>query len=150
VEIADGQRFGLYNLRPSLSNWLVNKAKVEPKTVQGILRYAKIQTILALCTQEDSHETRAAQGEFLKAVADMLEPINTLLEVGMASIRSFRTIASAQDAEGNFIAEWEAVFGGTYATGKAIRWRTVRAWKSRRVIAERIESLPSSEPAVGR
>ena len=43
VQIADGQHFGLHNLRHSLSNWLV-KAKVEPKTVQGILRHSKIQT----------------------------------------------------------------------------------------------------------
>src|SRR5207244_6361841 len=42
VHIEDGQKFGLHNLRHSLSNWLVNKAKVEPKTVQGILRHAKI------------------------------------------------------------------------------------------------------------
>jgi integrase len=68
VQIADGQRFGLHNLRHSLSNWLVNKAKVEPKTVQGILRHSKIQTTLDLYTQEDSDETRAAQGEFLNAV----------------------------------------------------------------------------------
>jgi len=68
VTIADGQRFGLHNLRHSLSNWLVNKAKVEPKTVQGILRHSKIQTTLDLYTQEDSDETRAAQGEFLNAV----------------------------------------------------------------------------------
>ena len=68
VHIEDGQRFGLHNLRHSLSNWLVNKAKVEPKTVQGILRHAKIQTTLDLYTQEDSDETRAAQGEFLNAV----------------------------------------------------------------------------------
>lgn len=68
VQIADGQRFGLHNLRHSLSNWLVNKAKVEPKTVQGILRHSKIQTTLDLYTQEDSDETRAAQGEFLSAV----------------------------------------------------------------------------------
>ncbi len=46
----------------------MNKAKVEPKTVQGILRHAKIQTTLDLYTQEDSDETRAAQGEFLTAV----------------------------------------------------------------------------------
>ena len=46
VQIEDGQRFGLHNLRHSLSNWLVNKAKVEPKTVQGILRHSKIQTTL--------------------------------------------------------------------------------------------------------
>jgi integrase len=68
VPIENGQRFGLHNLRHSLSNWLVNKAMVEPKTVEGILRYSKIQTTLDLYTQEDSDETRAAQGEFLNAV----------------------------------------------------------------------------------
>jgi integrase len=68
VAIEKGQRFGLHNLRHSLSNWLVNKAKVEPKTVQGILRHAKIQTTLDLYTQEDADETRAAQGAFLAAV----------------------------------------------------------------------------------
>ncbi|HKV60770.1 MAG TPA: site-specific integrase [Candidatus Acidoferrum sp.] len=68
VHIEDGQRFGLHNLRHSLSNWLVNKTKVEPKTVQGILRHAKIQTTLDLYPQEDSDETRAARREFLNAV----------------------------------------------------------------------------------
>jgi integrase len=68
VAIAGGQRFGLHNLRHSLSNWLVNKAKVEPKTVQGILRHSKIQTTLDLYTQSDGDETRAAQGQFLDAV----------------------------------------------------------------------------------
>jgi integrase len=68
VQIEDGQRFGLHNLRHSLSNWLVNKAKVEPKTVQGILRHSRIQTTLDLYTQEDSDDARAAQGEFLRAL----------------------------------------------------------------------------------
>jgi len=68
VQIQDGQRFGLHNLRHSLSNWLVNKAKVEPKTVQGILRHSRIQTTLDLYTQEDSDEARGAPGKFLKAV----------------------------------------------------------------------------------
>jgi integrase len=68
VNIEDGQRFGLHNLRHSLSNWLVNKAKVEPKTVQGILRHAKIQTTLDLYTQDDGDEARAAQGEYLTAL----------------------------------------------------------------------------------
>ena len=36
--------------------------------MQGILRHNKIQTTLDLYTQEDSDETRAAQGEFLTAV----------------------------------------------------------------------------------
>jgi integrase len=68
VLIENGQRFGLHNLRHSLSNWLVNKAKVEPKTVQGILRHSRVQTTLDLYTQEDSDEALAAQGPFLKAV----------------------------------------------------------------------------------
>ena len=68
VRIEDGQRFGLHNLRHSLSNWQANKAKVEPKTVQGILRHSKIQTTFELYTQEDSDETRAAQGECLSAM----------------------------------------------------------------------------------
>ena len=68
MHIEDGQRFGLHNLRHSLSNWLVNKAKVEPKTVQGILRHAKIQTTLDLYAQNDGDETRAAQGEYLTAL----------------------------------------------------------------------------------
>jgi integrase len=68
VAIAEGQRSGPHNLRHSLSNWLVNKAKVEPKTVQGILRHSKIRTTLDLNTQEDGDETRAAQGQFLEAL----------------------------------------------------------------------------------
>jgi len=68
VSIAPGQRFGLHNLRHSLSNWLVNAGKVQPKTVQGLLRHSKIQTTLDLYTQSDDDETRAAQGRFLNAV----------------------------------------------------------------------------------
>jgi len=75
VQIEDGQRFGLHNLRHSLSNWLVNKAKVAPKTVQGILRHSRIQTTLDLYTQEDSDEARAAQGEFLKALGMSSEQV---------------------------------------------------------------------------
>ena len=66
VQIENGQRFGLHNLRHSLSNWLVNKAKVEPKTVQSILRHSRIQTTLDIYTQGDGDATRAAQGAFLK------------------------------------------------------------------------------------
>ena len=64
--IKDGKRFGLHNLRHSLSNWLVNKAKIEPKTVQGILRHSKIQTTLDLYSQEHTgrqrRNTRGAGG----------------------------------------------------------------------------------------
>ena len=75
VQIADGQRFGLHNLRHSLSNWMVNKAKVEPKTVQGILRHSKIQTTLDLYTQEGADEARAAQGEYLMALGLATETV---------------------------------------------------------------------------
>jgi len=47
---------------------MVSKAKVEPKTVQRILHYAKIQTTLDLYTQEGGDETLAAQGEYLTAL----------------------------------------------------------------------------------
>ena len=68
VKIAPGQRFGLHNLRHSLSNWLVSKAKTDPKTVQGLLRHANIKTTLQLYARADREETRAAQGAFLTAV----------------------------------------------------------------------------------
>jgi hypothetical protein len=79
-------------------------------------------------------------------MAAALEPMHTLLEMGLASIASFRVTANAQDAEGNFATDWETVLGGAYSTGAAVRWRTVRAWKSRKVIAERIEDLPYPKP----
>jgi len=48
---------------------LLNKATIKAKTVHGILRDSKIQTTLDLYTQqEESDETRAAQGEFLSTV----------------------------------------------------------------------------------
>jgi hypothetical protein len=81
-----------------------------------------------------------------RRVADVLEPINTLLEMGLASIVFFRPTARAQDTEGNFITEWETALGGAYSTGRLVRWRTVRAWKNRMVIAERIGDLPSPKP----
>jgi integrase len=68
VVIPDGHRWGLHNLRHSLSNWLVNKAKENPKTVQGILGHARIQTTLDLYADEDLDEMIAAQEKFLDAV----------------------------------------------------------------------------------
>jgi len=50
------------------SNGLVNKAKVQPKTVQVILRHLQIRTTLYVYAQEDSDEARAAPGEFLQAL----------------------------------------------------------------------------------
>src|SRR5580704_731169 len=68
VPSPDGHRWGLHNLRHSLSNWLVNKAKANPKTVQGILGHSRIQTTLDLYTDEDLDEMIAAQDKFIDAV----------------------------------------------------------------------------------
>ena len=68
VTIPDGHRWGLHNLRHSLSDWLVNKAKENPKTVQGILGHSRIQTTLDLYTDEDLDEMIAAQEKYLDAV----------------------------------------------------------------------------------
>ena len=51
----------------------------------------------------------------------MLEPIHTLVEMGMAIVETIRVTASLIDAEGNSISDCEAVLGGTYSTGIAIR-----------------------------
>jgi integrase len=59
VKIEPGQRLGLHSLRHSLSRWLVNKTKVDPKTVQSILRHSRIQTTLDLYTQADGDESMA-------------------------------------------------------------------------------------------
>ncbi len=56
------------DLRHSLSTWLVNKGKVDPKTVQGILRHSDIRTAMNLYTQDDRDEKQSAQGAFLDAV----------------------------------------------------------------------------------
>ena len=68
VVLAKGRRFALHNLRHGLSTWLVNKGKVDPKTVQGILRHSDIRMTMNLYTQDDRDEKQAAQGAFLDAV----------------------------------------------------------------------------------
>jgi len=59
--LAKGQRFGLHNLRHNLSTRLVNKGKVEPNTVQGMLRHSDSRTAMNLYMQDDRDEKQAAQ-----------------------------------------------------------------------------------------
>jgi len=99
-------------------------------------RFYSEDFVLWLGTEEANGRSAAFQ-----RMAEVLEPFNTLFEMGLASIESFHATAEVQDAEGNFITEWETVLGGSYATRTAVRWRTVRAWKRGVVIAERIEGL---------
>ena len=104
-------------------------------------RFYSDDFVLWLGTEELDGKSAA-----FERLAETLEPIYTLLEMGMAFVESFRVTATFEDDEGNFVTDWEAVLGGTYSTGIALRWRTVRAWKNRMVIAERIEELRSPNP----
>ena len=70
VKIPDGYRFGLHNLRHSLSNWLVNTTHVNPKTVQEMLRHSKVQTTLDLYVQGDNDNKINAQDEFCGSFVD--------------------------------------------------------------------------------
>jgi site-specific recombinase XerD len=45
-----GQRFGFHNFRHSLATFLVNRGK-DVKTIQGLLRHAKVTTTLDLYSQ---------------------------------------------------------------------------------------------------
>jgi integrase len=58
-------RFGFHNFRHSLATALV-RMKVDPKTVQGILRHQDFGTTMQLYAQSDMDSMREAQGEFLK------------------------------------------------------------------------------------
>jgi hypothetical protein len=86
--------------------------------------------------------TNGKQAAFQR-LGHVLEPVHTVLEMGMARVDVLRVVSSFQDSQGDLISEWEAVLGGSYSNGAAIRWRTVRVWKQRVVIAERIEGLAS-------
>jgi len=68
AKIPEGYRFGLHNLRHSLSNWLVNKAKENPKTVQGILGHSRVQTTLDLYSDSDLEAMIEAQDRYVDAV----------------------------------------------------------------------------------
>jgi integrase len=69
IQIPDGYRFGLHNLRHSLSNWLVNSG-TDVKTVQTMLRHAKVQTTLDLYTQGDNDNKISAQDRFCGLIVD--------------------------------------------------------------------------------
>ncbi|HTR26866.1 MAG TPA: tyrosine-type recombinase/integrase [Terriglobales bacterium] len=57
-------RFGFHNFRHSLATALV-KLKVDPKTVQGVLRHEDFGTTMELYAQSNMESMRDAQGKFL-------------------------------------------------------------------------------------
>ena len=58
-------RFGFHNFRHSLATAMV-KLRVDPKTVQGILRHEDFGTTMGLYAQSDMESMRDAQGKFLE------------------------------------------------------------------------------------
>src|SRR3989442_259785 len=70
-------RFGFHNFRHSLATALV-KLKVDPKTVQGVLRHEDFGTTMELYAQSDMESMRDAQGKFLEQL--MGDKIHLLTE----------------------------------------------------------------------
>ena len=105
---------------------------------ESLSRYYSDEVVLWLETEL----TNGKQAAFQR-LADVLEPVHTVLEMGVGCVDVLRVVSSFQNSQGDLISEWEAVLGGPYSTGAAIRWRTVRVWKQHVVIAERIEVLAS-------
>ena len=64
------RRIGVISLVKIVSNWLVNQAKVDPKTVQEMLRHSKVQTTLDLYTQGDNDNKISAQDRFCGLIVD--------------------------------------------------------------------------------
>jgi integrase len=59
-------RWGYHNLRHSLSTFLVAAGR-DPKTVQGLLRHANVQTTLQVYSHGRNEDRMAAQGDLLTA-----------------------------------------------------------------------------------
>src|SRR5258706_9209369 len=88
---------------------------------ESLSRYYSDEVVLWL-----GAELTNGKHAFFQRLADVLEPVHTFLEMGMACVGLFRVLSSSQDSQGDLISECEAVLGGPYSTGAAIRWRTVR------------------------
>jgi hypothetical protein len=119
-------------------DFLLDNFDLQSLFSESLNRYYSDEVVLWLGTEL----TNGKQAAFQR-LADALEPVHTVLEMGLGCVDVFRVVSSFQDSQGDLISEWEAVLGGPYSTGAAISWRTVRVWKQRVVIAERIEGLTS-------
>lgn len=125
-------------LEISKEDFLLDNFDLRSLFSESLNRYYSDEVVLWL----GSELTNGKQSAFQR-LADVLEPVHTVLEVGLGCVDVFRVVSSFQDSQGDLISEWEAILGGPYATGAAFRWHTVRVWKQRVVIAERIEGLES-------
>src|ERR1017187_5209372 len=67
IRLAKGQRFGFHNFRHSLATFLVNRGK-DVKTIQGLLRHAKVTTTLDLYSQSIDAAKLEAQEDIALAI----------------------------------------------------------------------------------
>ena len=67
IKLAKGQRFGFHNFRHSLATFLVNRG-TDVKTIQGLLRHAKVTTTLDLYSQSIDAAKLNAQKEMPLAI----------------------------------------------------------------------------------
>ena len=67
IRLVNGQRFGFHNFRHSLATFLVNRC-TEVKTIQGLLRHAKVSTTLDLYSQSIDASKLNAQKDIAMAI----------------------------------------------------------------------------------
>jgi integrase len=67
IRLVPGQRFGFHNLRHSLATFLVSRGK-DVKTIQELLRHAKVTTTLDLYSQAIDAAKLEAQEEIALAI----------------------------------------------------------------------------------
>jgi integrase len=69
IRLAKGQRFGFHNFRHSLATFLVNRG-TDVKTIQGLLRHAKVTTTLDLYSQSIDSSKLNAQKDMAVAITN--------------------------------------------------------------------------------
>jgi integrase len=67
IRLEPGQRFGFHNFRLSLATFLVSRRK-DVKTIQGLLRHAKVTTTLDLYSQSIDAAKLEAQEDIALAI----------------------------------------------------------------------------------
>ena len=67
IRLKPGQRFGFHNFRHSLATFLVSRGK-DVKTIQGLLRHAKVTTTLDLYSQSIDAAKLEAQEDIALAI----------------------------------------------------------------------------------
>jgi integrase len=72
IRLELGQRFGFHNFRHSLATFLVNRG-TDVKTIQGLLRHAKVTTTLDLYSQSIDASKLSAQKEMAMAITNSPE-----------------------------------------------------------------------------